>query len=67
VSLWAEDLMSALNLRNPFVRNKEQVSQDYQKNSKAKRTWPVRKMLELALASRANSQSSPILFVPRLL
>jgi hypothetical protein len=51
ISDWAGRLEERLNLRNPPVRATEWIEQGYQRNIDGKQTWPIRKILELALAS----------------
>lgn len=51
INNWAKGSEKRLNLRNPPVRATEWIEQGYQTNINGKRTWPIRKTLELALAS----------------
>lgn len=51
INNWTNGSKERLNLRNPPVRPKEWIEQGYQKNIGGKNTWPIRKTLELALAS----------------
>ncbi|MEJ7631213.1 MAG: DNA methyltransferase [Rubrobacteraceae bacterium] len=51
ISHWASGLGERLNLRNPPVRATEWIAQGYQRNISGKKTWPIRKLLELALVS----------------
>ncbi len=48
---WASGSDERLNLRNPPVRAMEWIEQGYQRNISGRKTWPIRKTLELALAS----------------
>lgn len=48
---WSTGAEERLNLRNPPVRATEWIEQGYQNNISGKNTWPIRKTLELALAS----------------
>ena len=48
---WASGLEGRLNLRNPPARATEWIKLGYQKNISGRNTWPIRKTLELALAS----------------
>lgn len=48
---WASGSYERLNLRNPPVRATEWIEQGYQRNISGRKTWPIRKTLELALAS----------------
>jgi hypothetical protein len=47
---WADSLIAGLNLRNAPVRAEEWIEKGYQRNISGRRTWPIRKSLELALA-----------------
>lgn len=51
INNWTNGSGERLNLRNPPVRATEWIEQGYQKNISGKNTWPIRKTLELALAS----------------
>lgn len=51
INNWASGSEERLNLRNPPVRATEWIEQGYQNNISGKNTWPIRKTLELALAS----------------
>jgi hypothetical protein len=51
INIWAGRSEERLNLRNPPVRATEWIKQGYQNNISGKNTWPIRKTLELALAS----------------
>jgi hypothetical protein len=48
---WASELdrTGSLNLRNPPKRAHEWIEQGYQRNISSKKTWPIRKTLELVL------------------
>ncbi len=46
---WASDLVPDLNMRYPAVRATRWAKHGYQRNISNKSTWPIRKMLELAL------------------
>jgi hypothetical protein len=48
---WGELLPDALNLRNPPRRAVEWMELGYQRNIGGKTTWPMRKLMELALDS----------------
>jgi hypothetical protein len=47
---WFSELPRKLTLRNVPVRVTEWIGRGYQRNISGKRTWPLRKTLELALA-----------------
>ena len=47
---WADELGGSLNLRNPPTRPEALIAEGYQRNISGKKTWPIRKTLELALA-----------------
>lgn len=51
IDKWTNESEERLNLRNPPVRATEWIEQGYQNNISGKNTWPIRKTLELALAS----------------
>ena len=51
VCSWADSLDEELNLRNPAVRDDVWIRRGYQRNISTKNTWPMRKLLELALAT----------------
>lgn len=51
INNWASGSKARLNLRNPPVRATEWIKQGYQNNINGKNTWPIRKTLELSLAS----------------
>lgn len=51
INNWARGSEGRLNLRNPPVRATEWIEQGYQTNISGRNTWPIRKTLELALAS----------------
>jgi hypothetical protein len=50
VRQWADSLPGRLNLRNVSVRQEEWIRKGYQRNISGRRTWPIRKSLELAIA-----------------
>lgn len=50
---WADSLDEELNLRNTSVRDNDWICDEYQRNINSKTTWPMRKILELALATIA--------------
>jgi hypothetical protein len=50
ILLWAENLINKLNLRNPPIRAIDWAELGYQRNISGRATWPIRKILELALA-----------------
>lgn len=58
VKNWAHSLRDALNLRNPPARAVDWIDLGYQRNVSTRRTWPVRKAIELALARVRNLRSS---------
>lgn len=47
---WFSELPDKINLRNPPARAFSWIESGYQRNVSGKRTWPIRKTLELALA-----------------
>ena len=49
ILLWAEELIEKINLRNPPIRALEWAELGYQRNISGKSTWPIRKIVELAL------------------
>jgi hypothetical protein len=49
VADWANNLGEALNLRNQTIRAEEWINNGYQRNINSKSTWPIRKILELAV------------------
>jgi hypothetical protein len=49
VQSWAATLPASLNLRNPAKRVHPWISTGYQRNISDRKTWPIRKTLELAL------------------
>ncbi len=51
INNWASGSEERLNLRNSPMRATEWIEQGYQNNISGKNTWPIRKTLELALAS----------------
>lgn len=51
ISNWASELGEKLNLRNSPMRATDWIDQGYQRNISGKKTWPIRKTLELALAA----------------
>lgn len=51
IGKWASALEKKLNLRNPPVRATAWIDQGYQRNISDRKTWPIRKTLELALAT----------------
>lgn len=51
IQRWAESNVDRLNLHNPAVRADKWIETGYQRNFSSKNTWPIRKTLELALAS----------------
>lgn len=46
---WSSSIEDALNLRNTSVRPVNWIELGYQRNINTKRTWPIRKTIELAL------------------
>jgi hypothetical protein len=46
---WSEWMRSSLNLRTPLFRVGVWVEEGYQRNISGRKTWPIRKTLELAL------------------
>lgn len=50
VHLWSATLKSSLNLHNAPVRDNEWITEGYQRNIHTRSTWPIRKLMELALA-----------------
>jgi len=46
---WSENLEKELNIRNSSNRPYEWIENGYQRNLNRKRTWPIRKILELAI------------------
>jgi DNA modification methylase len=46
---WADGLGKRLNLRNPCKRKPREQNADHQHNISGRATWPVRKIIELAL------------------
>lgn len=55
---WAASLEDALNLRNRAVRDAEWIELGYQRNINTRKTWPIRKSIELALATLPNLRST---------
>lgn len=51
LAAWSQRLHRRLNLRTPANRPAEWLRLGYQRNTSGRQTWPVRKMLELALAT----------------
>ncbi|KMP11131.1 hypothetical protein UR09_04295 [Candidatus Nitromaritima sp. SCGC AAA799-A02] len=49
-SSWAPSFIETLNVHSPSVRATDWINQGYQRNINTRSTWPIRKMLELALA-----------------
>lgn len=47
---WVDGLAGSLNLHNPPVRAEDWIEKGYQRNISGRKTWPIRKSLELALA-----------------
>lgn len=47
---WAKGLAETLNLRNPAIRPKEWIERGYQRNISTRKTWAIRKTMELILA-----------------
>lgn len=58
VRSWVDQLGESLNLRKPPVRAHGWISGGYQRNVSGKKTWPIRKTLELALAEVSGLQST---------
>jgi len=54
---WAKSLNGELNLRNVVGRDVEWIETGYQRNIGTKNTWPIRKLLELALGTLDNLQN----------
>jgi hypothetical protein len=54
---WARRLIPKLNLRRRSVHFREWAELGYQRNINGRRTWPIRKMLELALRSLCQLES----------
>jgi len=50
VENWAASIEESLNLRNAPVRASDWIELGYQRNISTKRTWPIRKTIELALS-----------------
>jgi hypothetical protein len=50
VKMWAHSLRDTLNLRNPPAPAVDWAKLGYQRNINTRRTWPIRKSIELALA-----------------
>lgn len=50
VENWAASIEDSLNLRNAPVRAADWIELGYQRNINTKRTWPIRKTIELALS-----------------
>lgn len=50
IRTWINDLIAQLNLHSKSVRATEWIELGYQRNINGKSTWPIRKILELALA-----------------
>ncbi len=50
INIWASELGEKLNLRNSPIRATDWIDQGYQRNISGKKTWPIRKTLELELA-----------------
>lgn len=48
---WFENAEDWLNLRKPPIRSNTWIELGYQKNINGRTTWPIRKLLELALAN----------------
>lgn len=48
---WFEKAVDWLNLRNPPIRSTTWIALGYQRNINGRTTWPIRKILELALAN----------------
>ncbi|HED01017.1 MAG TPA: hypothetical protein ENN18_11685 [Proteobacteria bacterium] len=48
--VWFDGLADALNLRKPPQRAADWINLGYQKNISGKTTWPIRKLMELALS-----------------
>jgi len=55
---WAVRIIKRLNLHNPPIRAKAWIEQGYQRNISGKKTWPIRKTLELALAQVRHLKSN---------
>lgn len=49
VGAWIAVLSSELNLRRPAERDTTWIHQGYQKNISTRKTWPIRKLLEMSL------------------
>ncbi len=47
---WADGLRDKLNIHNPPVRAVDWIEKGYQRNISGKHTWPIRKIMELALS-----------------
>jgi len=50
IQKWGESNVDRLNLHSPVIRADKWIETGYQRNFSSKNTWPIRKMLELALA-----------------
>ena len=57
VESWVCELSGSLNLRSPPIRAHEWIARGYQRNLSGKKTWPIRKTLELALADVSRLRS----------
>jgi DNA methylase len=51
IRTWADSLDDQLNLRNATARDVAWICSGYQRNISSKNTWPMRKTLELGLAT----------------
>lgn len=51
IDKWVADIDGHLNIRNSPARAQEWIKEGYQRNISDKKTWRIRKILELALAS----------------
>ncbi len=49
VIVWADTVVNAINLHKPAERDSAWLDRGYQRNIDGKTTWPVRKIIEMAL------------------
>ncbi len=58
VSDWAVQMADWINLRNDSVRPQQWLRAGYQRNINSRRTWPIRKALELAISRLVDLSSA---------